>query len=175
MLAPAFAVFAAALVHEDVALLTAAFLMHQHGLPPLLAFALIVGGIVGNSLALYGLGAATRHHGWVRRRLLGARVRAVGRQLERRLIATVLLARVGQGLAIPTMLGCGWLGVPLARVACAVVLAAIAYVAPMVTLAFVFGEQVITWLASAGWIALALAAGVVGLLLWRARRTLCDD
>jgi membrane protein DedA with SNARE-associated domain len=169
MLAPALAVFATALLHEDVALLAAAFVMHEHGMSPALAFALIVGGIIGNSLVLYALGAATRHHAWVRRWLRSSRVRVIGQHVERRLIATVLLARIGQGLAMPTMVGCGWLGVSLARVACAVVLAAVVYVTPMLTLAYLFGERVIEWVAHAGGIGLAVIACVVALLVWRAR------
>ncbi len=169
MLAPAAALFATAFVHEDVAVLAAVFIMHEHGMPPLLAFVLIVGGIIGNSLALYAVGAATRRHAWVRRWLRIGRVRLTARLLRRRLIATVVLARMGQGLAMPTMLGCGWLGVAPARVACAVVLAAVVYVTPMLTLAYLFGERVLEWLTHAGWFALALIAAGVALLLWRAR------
>jgi membrane protein DedA with SNARE-associated domain len=169
MLAPALAVFAAALLHEDVALLTAAFCVQEHDVSPLLTFALIVTGTIGNSLLLYGVGTTTRNHAWVRRWLLSARVRALAERIERRLVTTIVLARLSQGLATPTLIGCGWLGAPLARVAGAVALSAVLYVAPMLTLVIVFGAPVIGALAQAGWLALAVVLCLIAVLAWHVR------
>jgi membrane protein DedA with SNARE-associated domain len=169
MLAPPFAIFAAALLHEDLALLAAGFFVIEQGFSPPIALALIVGGVVLHSLVLYGVGRVTRGHRWVRRWLGDDRLRTIGARMERRLFTTLLLTRIGQGLGTPTLIGCGWLRVPLARLLPLVALTALLYHVPLLAAVIAFGPAAVDWIAQVGWAPLLAVACVAALLAWRAR------
>lgn len=161
-------VFLSALVHEDVAILAAAFFIVERGMSPLLAFSVIFAGIVVNNLLLYGLGASTRRHPWVRRCLMSDFAVKLRRRLERHLVTTFALSRLGQGMLTSALLGCGWLHVPPARVAAIVIVTAAVYVPVMLAAAIWLGETVLRRFSEWAWIVpLALLIVIATLLAVR--------
>jgi membrane protein DedA with SNARE-associated domain len=141
--AAALTLFTAALLHEDVAILTAAFFASQNTLPVGALYAIVYAGILLNNSALYALGIAARRIPRLRRWLIGERVEQLRQQLEQKLPCKLALCRFIPGVLTPTLLGCGWLGIPLPRFLCAAALAATCYVLLILTLAITLGETLL--------------------------------
>jgi membrane protein DedA with SNARE-associated domain len=157
----------AASVHEDVAILMAAYFVLERQMPVGHALLAVYTGSVLNNYALYGLGMLARRAPGLRRWLIDHRVEAVRQRLKRRLVSTLTVCRVIPGSLSPVVLGCGWLGVPFARFALTVAVTAAAYVALLATLVLTVGQDVVRQLSQQPW----LAAGVLGVLvLWLAAR-----
>jgi membrane protein DedA with SNARE-associated domain len=157
-------------VHEDVAILAAGFFVVEQGMSPWWAGALAYTGMLTNNLALYFLGARMRKHPWVQRWLLNERAPAIRRRLERHLVATLTLSRLGQSMLTPALLGCGSLHIPLRRVLPIVVVSAAVYLAVLLTLVIVLGAAVLREWGNWAWVVPLALAGVI--LLWVARRRL---
>lgn len=119
LLLSGFAVFAAALLHEDIAILTASFFVAQRELPLATALAFLFAGVMINNLAIYGLGALARRLPGARRGLIGKRVERIGRELKARAVPAVLFCRLTPGLLLLTFIGCGRFGVPFFFPLCA--------------------------------------------------------
>jgi membrane protein DedA with SNARE-associated domain len=169
MIAAAATVFLIACLHEDVALLAAAWFVVEQGVPAPLAAASAFGGMLVNNLTLYLLGAQARRHAWVRRRLAGARALRIRHRLERHLVTTLALARLGQGLLTPALLGCGCLHVPLRRVAPVVAGTAAVYLAVLLTLAIVLGERLVREAGGWAWLVPVALLAIAGLVIARRR------
>ena len=169
MLFSALLIFLAALLQEDLAIVTGAFIVVERRAPFALALAAVYGGVVLNNLGVYWLGAAAGRLPFARRWLIGERVKRVGKKLRERAIPAVLLCRLAPGTLLPTFLACGWFGVPFARFAGAAVVAAAVYVPVMFTLVVLFGDIVLRRLSAWAWLPLALIVVVVAILAGRTR------
>jgi len=158
--------FLTALLHEDVAIVTAAFFVVQQGLPLPFALAVVYVGVLANNALIYGLGKVARRLPKVRRLLVGERVERARRKLERHLVPAVLLCRLTPGLLYPTFLACGWLGIPFLRFAVLAAVAPAVYVPVMLMLVVTFGDIVLRYLISWAWPIVAIAVCVaVGALI----------
>lgn len=162
-------VFLTACLHEDVAILTAAFFVVEQGMSPALAASLAYAGMLANNLTLYLLGASARRHGWVQRWLLGERAMRIRYRLERHLMTTLALSRLGQSMLTPALLGCGALHVPLRRVMPVVAVTAAIYLAGMLTLAIALGESVVRQAGNWAWVVPLALLVFAGLLIARRR------
>jgi len=131
--------FVTAIVQEDVALLAAAYFIVERGMPPALAAASVYGGTLLGNLAIYSLGATAHQRRW----RIGERVARVRARLRRHWARTLLVCRLIPGLLWPTLLGCGWLGISLARFALVNALAAAIYVAVALTLLVMLGDMLV--------------------------------
>jgi membrane protein DedA with SNARE-associated domain len=162
-------VFLIACLHEDVAILTAAYFVVEQGVSPALAGSLAYAGMLANNLALYTLGAHARRHAWIQRWLQGERAVRVRHRLERHLVTTLALSRLGQSMLTPALLGCGCLHVPLRRVMPVVAVTAAIYLAVMLTLAIALGESVMRQIGSWAWAVPVILIVIAGLFIARRR------
>ena len=135
----ALVLFLAAMAQEDIAVVTAGYFILEHDMPPALAFAMVGGGSWMGNLVIYGFGRLAHRARWLERWRVDARVTHVRDRLRRHWIMTVLLCRFTPGLVWPTMLGCGWLAVPVARFAVVSAAAAGGYAALMLALVTAIG------------------------------------
>ena len=105
---PLAALFVATLVHEDVAILSGAYLAAHDGLPVALVMTTLLFGVIAGDFAVYGLGALARRTagaarwGWVRRRLDGDTVAQAEAWLRRNLFVAVASCRVVPFTLFPT-------------------------------------------------------------------------
>lgn len=143
MLGDGLLLFLTAMAQEDIALLTAAYFILERGMPPAVAWAAVYAGALLGNIGIYGVGAAAHRWRWTERWHVGDRVARVRERLARHWIVTVLLCRLTPGLLWPTLLGCGWLGIPLARFAIANAIAAAIYLSAALALMVTLGASVI--------------------------------
>jgi membrane protein DedA with SNARE-associated domain len=162
-------VFLTACLHEDVAILTAAYFVVEQGMSPALAASLAYAGMLANNLTLYTLGAHARRHAWIQRWLQGDRAVRIRHRLERHLITTLALSRLGQGMLTPALLGCGCLHVPLRRVVLVVAATAAIYLAVLLTLAVTLGERALREAGNWSWVVPLALVVFAGLLIARRR------
>lgn len=167
MLFSGLVLFLTALLHEDVAIVTAAFFVVQQGLPLPFALAVVYVGVLANNALIYGLGKVARRLPKIRRLLVGERVERARRKLERHLVPAVLLCRLTPGLLYPTFLACGWLGIPFLRFAVLAAVAPAVYVPVMLMLVVTFGDVVLQRLSEWAWTALAVI--VIAIVIVAAR------
>jgi membrane protein DedA with SNARE-associated domain len=163
-------IFLVALLQEDLAIVTAGFMVAERQLPVAAALAAVYAGVLMNNLGVYGVGLAARRMPLARRRLIGERVERVGERLKARAIPAVLLCRLVPGTLLPTYLGCGWFGVPFSRFAGAAAAAAAVYVPLVFTLVALFGIVVLRRLSAWAWIPLAVIV-VAGVMVANRART----
>ena len=171
MLGDALVLFLTAIAHEDVAIVTAVYFILERDMPPTLALVSIFGGTLIGNLAVYAVGAAAHRGRWFQRWHVSERVARVRDRVSRHWAITLLLCRLTPGLLWPTLLGCGWLGVRLARFAVVCAAAAALYLVPVLALALALGEALPRASGVWPWVALTalgLAAGILG-LWWRHR------
>lgn len=161
--------FLAALLQEDLAIVTGAYMVVERDVPFAWALAVIYIGVLTNNLGIYWLGVVATRLPIARRWRLGARVERVGASLRTRAIPAVLLCRLVPGTLSMTFLGCGWFGVPFTRFALAAAFAAAMYVSVVFTLVVLFGDVVMRRLAVWAWLPLALFVVVAVFLANRAR------
>jgi membrane protein DedA with SNARE-associated domain len=159
--------FAAALLHEDVAILSAGFLATDGHLPIGALYALVYAGVLSNNSAIYALGAAARRLPRLRRWLIEGNVEQLRRRLERGLLPALALCRFVPGVLTPTLLGCGWLGIPFSRFVVAAALAAGVYLALALSLVLVIGETVLRDANDNKWLLLPALAVVVAIVYWK--------
>lgn len=139
MLGDGLLLFLTAMAQEDIAILTAGYLILERGMPPAVALAAVYAGALLGNLGIYGLGAAAHRWRWTERWHIGERVARVRERLLRHWVPTVLLCRLTPGLLWPTLLGCGWLGISVARFAAVNAVAAGIYLSAVLTLAVTLG------------------------------------
>lgn len=163
--------FLAATLHEDVAILMACFFALERDTALVYGLSAVYLGAVLNNYAIYGLGVAARRLPGVRRWLIGDRVEQVRQRLKKHLVSTIVVCRFIPGSLSPSILGCGWLGVPFARFAWIIAVTAAGYVALVAAVVYTLGDALFHTLSKeAGPVLLALAilvAVVAAARLWK--------
>lgn len=144
------------LVHEDVALVTAGFMVVHHGMPYLLAAGfLFVGSVVGD-FAIYGLGAMARGVPWLRRMVIGPNVNRVHLWLDQHFTRVVCLSRLVPGVLFPSYVACGWFGFSFRRFARITILSDALYTGIAFTIVLTLGETVLKHVGYGVWGVLAV-------------------
>jgi membrane protein DedA with SNARE-associated domain len=168
MLPAPLAIFLLGCLHEDLAIVAAAYFVVEHGLSPWLAGGIAFGGMLINNLLLYCLGALLRGHPWMRRWLSHKHAPTIRQRLERNLTTTLSIARFGHSMLMPALVGCGSFRIPIQRVFLAVALTAAIYTAVMLPIVIVLGATVMRDLGNWAW--MVLVALALGIVLWSVRR-----
>lgn len=173
MFGDALVLFLTAIAHEDVAIVTAVYLILERDMPPAVALAAIYGGTLVGNLTVYAVGAAAHRGRWFQHWHVSERVARVRDRVSHHWAVTLLLCRLTPGLLWPTLLGCGWLGIRFARFAVVCAVAAALYVIPVLALAVALGEALPRARGVWPWVALtalALTTGALGMWWWRRRK-----
>lgn len=149
-------IFFMTFLHEDAAILAAAFSTVEHHLPVWMAFISVYLGIVTGDLLIYGLGRLARKSKWLCSKIIGPKVERVRLWLESHLVRVLILCRITPGILFPTFVACGWFGIPIARFAIVSILAGAIYSSIVLTIVILFGNIVLNHLGYWAWGALAL-------------------
>jgi membrane protein DedA with SNARE-associated domain len=136
----ALALFPTALLHEDVAIVAAVYLVSTQKVPLPLAAAFLYAGVLVNNCAVYGLGATARRVPRWQRWLTGEKIERVRAHLGKGLLPALVLCRFIPGLLTPTLAVCGWLGVPLSRFLPAAAIAAAVYMTLLLGVLIAIGK-----------------------------------
>lgn len=156
VIAVALAVFT--FVLEDAATTIGALLAAMHLVPVPFALAGLYIGIVLGDFALYGLGWLAARNEWARRYVREERIGRAQEWLDRRLLSTLIGVRFAPGVRLPTYTGAGFLGVSFAKFAGVVLIAAGVWTAGLFFAVYFFGQMIIEFAGTWGWLAgLALA------------------
>ena len=150
MLSDGLLLFLTAIAQEDIAILTAAYFILERGMPPTVAWVAVYTGALLGNIGIYGVGAAAHRWRWTKRWHVGDHVARVRERLSRHWIATVLLCRLTPGLLWPTLLGCGWQGIPSARFALVNAVAAGVYLLVALPLVVTLGGTLVQQFAADG-------------------------
>ncbi|HAH25144.1 MAG TPA: hypothetical protein DCL77_15535 [Prolixibacteraceae bacterium] len=145
-------IFFMTFLHEDVAILAAAFSHVEHGMPLVFAYSTIFLGIITGDLMIYGLGHFSQRNAWLRSKLIGPKVERIKLWLENNLVRVLLLCRITPGLLFPTFVACGWFKIPFGRFALITTLSGVIYSSVVLTLIVVFGNLVLVHLDYWAWI-----------------------
>jgi membrane protein DedA with SNARE-associated domain len=153
-------IFFMTFIHEDAAILAAAFSTIEHKLPIWMSYVSVYLGIVTGDLLIYGLGHLAQRNNWLRSRIIGPKVERLKLWLETHLVRVLILCRITPGLLFPTFVACGWFRIPLARFATVSILAGAIYSSIVLTLVILFGDLVLNHLGYWAWgLAAALLVG----------------
>lgn len=147
-------------LHEDAAILAAAFSRVEHGMPLVYAYASIFLGIISSDLIIYGLGHFAQKNAWLRSKIIGPKVERVKMWLETHLVRVLLLCRITPGLLFPTFVACGWFKISFRRFAVVTIVSGVVYSSVVLTVIILFGDLVLIHLDYWAWI--LLLAVVVG-------------
>ncbi|MGE5393652.1 MAG: VTT domain-containing protein, partial [Candidatus Saccharibacteria bacterium] len=156
-------IFFLTFLHEDVAILTAAFSHVEHGMPLIFAYSSIFLGIISGDLLIYGLGHFAQKNAWLRSKVIGPKVERVRLWLEGHLVRVLLLCRITPGLLFPTFIACGWFKIPFKRFALVTIISGVVYSFIVLTLIIVFGNLVLVHLDYWAWILLFTIVVVFGI------------
>ena len=149
-------IFFMTFLHEDAAILAAAFSTVEHQLPVWLSYTSVYLGIVTGDLLIYGLGHLAQKNRWLRSRIIGPKVERIRLWLEAHLVRVLVLCRITPGLLFPTFVACGWFRIPFSRFATVSILAGAIYSSIVLTIVIFFGDLVLNHLGYWAWGALAL-------------------
>lgn len=169
---PLLALFLGTIVHEDVAILSGAYLAAAGAVPASLALLALFAGVVAGDFAVYAIGAAARRGAmrgrwaWLRRRMESAAAARAQTWIEQNAFIVVAACRILPMALFPTYAACGWMRVPFRRFALPVIVSAAVYVPVVFALCRVFGESLAQRLDQWGWL-VAAALLAVGLLFRR--------
>jgi membrane protein DedA with SNARE-associated domain len=141
-------------LHEDAAILAAAFSRVEHGMPLVYAYVSIYLGIISGDLIIYGLGHFAQKNAWLRSKVIGPKVERVRLWLESHLVRVLLLCRVTPGLLFPTFVACGWFKIPFSRFALVTIISGVVYSTIVLTVIILFGDLVLVHLDYWAWILL---------------------
>ncbi len=144
------------LIHEDVAIVSAGFMVVEHGLPPFLAFFVLFFGSVVGDLCIYSLGRLARRIPWLRKKIIGPNVHRVHLWLNQHFVRVVCLSRVIPGVLFPSYVACGWFGFSFRRFVRIIILADAVYTALAFTIILTLGETVLKHVGYGVWGALAI-------------------
>ena len=163
-------VFAATLLHEDVATIAAGVFVVEAELPLPLAMISLFTGVVTGDFMLYGFGALARRIPWAQRLLIKEPVNSAREWLEQHLVVSVALCRVIPGVLFPTFIACGWFRLSFLRFALTTTLTAALYTPTMLMLAILLKETLFQRLGVVGWGLLLLLVVAISLVGSRRRR-----
>jgi membrane protein DedA with SNARE-associated domain len=145
-------------IHEDAAILAAAFSTVEHKLPVWMSYVTVYLGIVTGDLLIYSLGHLAQRNNWLRSKIIGPKVERLKLWLETHLVRVLVLCRITPGLLFPTFVACGWFRIPFTRFATVSILAGAVYSSVVLTLVMLFGGLVLNHLGYWAW---GLAAFVI--------------
>ena len=144
-------IFFMSYIHEDAAIIAAAFSTVEFHLPVWLAFVSVYLGIITGDLLIYGLGHLAQKNKWLRSKIIGPKVERLRLWLEGNLVKVLVMCRVTPGLLFPTFVACGWFRIPLIRFASVSIIAGAVYSSIVLTLVILFGDLVLDNLGYWGW------------------------
>ena len=165
-------IFFMTFLHEDAAILAAAFLRVEQGMPLSFAYGSIFLGIISGDLIIYGLGHFAQKNAWLRSKLIGPKVERIKLWLETHLVRVLLLCRITPGLLFPTYVACGWFKIPFSRFAFITIVSGVIYSSIVLTVIILFGDLVLIHLNYWAW--LLLLAVMVGFGIWSALKPRWD-
>lgn len=145
-------IFFMTFLHEDVAILAAAFSRVEHGMPLGFAYLSIFLGIIAGDLIIYGLGHFAQKNAWLRSKVIGPKVERIKSWIENHLVRILLLCRITPGLLFPTFVACGWFKIPFGRFALITIISGVVYSSVVLTLIILFGDLVLVHLDYWAWI-----------------------
>jgi membrane protein DedA with SNARE-associated domain len=157
------ALFLIPYVHEDVAIIGAALLIVEHGMPIHSAALSLYAGIVASDIFLYGLGVLARHNSWAQRLLLKPRVSEVAGWLTNHLPPLMVVARIVPGVMFPAYISLGFCGVSFIRFTAITMLTALIYLPVVLFLVANLGQEVLTHLGYWSWI---LVIAILTVAVW---------
>ncbi len=159
-------IFFMTFLHEDAAILAAAFSTVEHKLPVWMAYVSVYLGIVTGDILIYGLGHLAQQNRWLRSKIIGPKVERVHLWLDSHLVRVLVLCRITPGLLFPTFVACGWFRIPFIRFATVSILAGAIYSSIVLTIVILFGDLVLNHLGYWAW-------GLAALLLvaWAVRNS----
>lgn len=143
-------------LHEDAAILAAAFLRVEEGMPVGLAYSSIISGVIAGDFIIYGLGHFAQKNAWLRSKIIGPKVEKIKLWLETHLVQGLLLCRITPGLLFPTFVACGWFKIPFKKFALITITSGVLYSTAVLTLIIVFGDLVLVHLDYWAWILLSV-------------------
>lgn len=147
-------IFFMSFLHEDAAIIAAAFAHLHKALPVPLAYISVYFGIVVGDNLIYGLGHFAGKSAWLQSKIIGPRVEKLKIWLQTHLLRVLILCRVTPGLIFPTFVACGWFRIPFIRFATISILTGAIYSSILLTLVILFGDIVLSQLGYWGWGAL---------------------
>jgi membrane protein DedA with SNARE-associated domain len=147
-------IFFMTFLHEDAAILAAAFSRVEHGMPLVYAYSSIFLGIISGDLIIYGLGHFAQKNAWLRSKVIGPKVERIKLWLESHLVRVLLLCRITPGLLFPTFVACGWFKIPFSRFALITIISGVVYSSIVLTVIILFGDLVLVHLDYWAWILL---------------------
>jgi membrane protein DedA with SNARE-associated domain len=133
-------IFFTTFLHEDVAILAAAYSRVEDNMPLLFAYLSVYLGIICGDIFIYGLGHVAQNNRWLREKIIGPKVERIKLWLETHLVRVLIICRFTPGLLFPTFVACGWFRISFKRFAFVSILAGAIYSSVMLTLAVVFGD-----------------------------------
>lgn len=136
-------IFFMTFLHEDAAILAAAFSRVEHGMPLVLAYSSVYLGIVIGDIFIYGLGHFAQKNKWLRSKIIGPTVEKTRLWLEKHLVRVLILCRITPGLLFPTFVACGWFKIPFGRFALVSILSGAVYSSIVLTVIILFGDLVL--------------------------------
>ncbi len=157
-------IFFMTFLHEDAAILAAAFSRVEHGMPLVYAYSSVYLGIVTGDILIYGLGHLAQKNKWLRAKIIGPKIEKTRLWLENHLIRVLILCRITPGLLFPTFVACGWFKIPFGRFALVSILSGAIYSSVVLTVIILFGDLVLKHFDYWAWI--LLLAIIVALAIW---------
>lgn len=157
------AIFFMTFLHEDAAILAAAFSHVENGMPLFLAYSTIFSGIIAGDLIIYGLGHFAQKSTWLQSKIIGPKVERIRLWLETRLVRVLLLCRITPGLLFPTYVACGWFKIPFGRFASITIISGVIYSTVVLTVIILFGDFVLVHLDYWAWIVLLVIVVAFGI------------
>lgn len=162
------ALFVIPFIHEDVAILGAAFLIVEHHMPTQSAALSLYAGIVASDMALFGAGMLARQISWAQRILLKHGVTRFADWLGTHLTPVMILARLLPGIMFPAYIAIGFCRISFLRFAAITMLTAAIYLPVVLFLAENFGQGILSHLGYWSWV---LVIAVVAIALWNLGRS----
>ncbi len=149
--------------HEDLAVVTGAYIVVNGLMPIGLVVVTIYVGMVASDFALYGLGVGARRLPWLSG-CANERVRRFSNALRRNIFGLVVLCRVVPGVVFVALVACGWTKVPLLRFTAASLLVSALYLPLILYLTITLGDALDDHIGLWAWPALLLVLIAAGFM-----------
>lgn len=144
-------IFFLTFIHEDAAILAAAFSRVEHDLPLFFTYVPVYLGIVAGDILIYGMGRWAQTNRWLRTKIIGPKVERIKLWLETHLVRVLFICRLTPGLLFPTFVACGWFKIPFWRFATVSIIAGAVYSSVVLTIIILFGNMVLFHLGYWAW------------------------